>query len=74
LAANTIGHCETCHSQVSSASGAYSFLSGYINGSQSTLDELFSWMGGYMPPSGPTSNSQATDDVDAWEAAGALNN
>jgi hypothetical protein len=27
-----------------------------------------------MPPGGPTSNAQATSDVNAWVAAGALDN
>jgi hypothetical protein len=56
----------------------YSFVqaspSHYINGTQSNLGGLFTWMGGFMPPSGPTSNTKATAEIDAWVAAGALDN
>ena len=74
LASGTVGHCADCHSQAASASATYGFLSSYINGSQSTLSGIFSWMGGTMPPGGATSNAQATADVQAWIAAGALDN
>ena len=77
LGPGTIGGCTSgCHATVTSAETAYSFIEGYgfFKGTQSTVSQLFSWMGGVMPPSGPTSNAQATSDVDAWVAAGALDN
>ena len=76
LANGTVGHCGDCHSSASTAPGAYSFIqtSGYIQGTQSTVSNLFTWMNGIMPPSGSTSDAQATAAVKAWVAAGALDN
>jgi hypothetical protein len=79
LANGTIGKCPSCHFQMSSASGAYSYLSGkgYIKGTSSALvafGSCLSWYGGTMPPGGPSSNAQAKTDMDAWAAAGAMNN
>jgi hypothetical protein len=74
LATGTIGSCGGCHAEATGAPGAYSFIQGYgyLNGAQSNLSSLFSWMGGPMPPGGPTSNAQATAAVQAWVAAGAV--
>jgi hypothetical protein len=58
-----------------SASGAYSFLSGYISGTSSRLvtsSSPLSWFGGNMPPGGGK-DAQAVTDFDAWVAAGAKN-
>jgi hypothetical protein len=79
LASGTEGDCEKCHSEMSSASGAYSYLSrkGYIQGSSSSLvstsSSILSWFGGNMPPSGG-SDAQAVTDFQAWAAAGAQDN
>jgi hypothetical protein len=56
---------------------AYSYLSSYINGTSSKLvvqgKSCLTWFGGDMPPGGG-SDAQAVTDLDAWVAAGALNN
>jgi hypothetical protein len=56
---------------------AYSYLSNYINGTSSPLvsqsQSCLTWFGGNMPPGGG-SNAQAVTDLDAWVAAGALDN
>lgn len=81
LAGGTPGNCKTsCHSQMSSATKAYSWLQtrGYISGASSALidpsQSCLSWYGGSMPPSGPTSLPAAKTDMAAWVAAGAPNN
>ncbi|MGH7330898.1 MAG: hypothetical protein ACREJX_21315, partial [Polyangiaceae bacterium] len=60
---------------------SYSWLEGYgqIDGTSSSplgdpSQSILSWMGGSMPKHGPTSNSTATSDIEAWAAAGAQNN
>jgi hypothetical protein len=64
---------------MSSATNAYSWLksSNYINGTSSTLVNPLasdlSWYGGNMPPGGG-SDPQAVTDMNAWAAAGALDN
>jgi hypothetical protein len=68
-------------SNMASATKSYSYLQekGYINGSSSSLvspsDSILTWVSssGYMPPSGG-SNPQAASELNAWVAAGALNN
>ncbi len=79
LASGTTGRCQSCHSQMRSASGAYSWLSsqGYINGKNSILAKTGScltWFNGDMPPGGPRSYAQAQAAMTAWAAAGAPNN
>ena len=79
LANGTIGNCPSCHYQMSSASGAYSYLAGQglHQGHGSPLvkpGSTLSWYGGTMPPGGPSSNAQAKSDMNAWAAAGAMNN
>ncbi|HLK36466.1 MAG TPA: hypothetical protein VKU41_06905 [Polyangiaceae bacterium] len=81
LAQGTPGNCGTafCHSQMSSPSGAYTWLKGqgYIGGSPPALvgsRSCLTWFGGNMPPGGSRSNSQAVSDLNAWAAAGAQNN
>ena len=64
---------------MSSAGGAYTWLKGkgYINGTSSSLVNPsrsdLTWYGGTMPPGGG-SNAQAVADMNAWAAAGALDN
>jgi hypothetical protein len=75
----TIGGCTRCHPQMSSASGSYSWLSsqGYIRGTGSFLvasGSCLTWYGGTMPPGGPRTDAQAVSDMNAWAAAGAMNN
>ncbi|MGH7328392.1 MAG: hypothetical protein ACREJX_08585, partial [Polyangiaceae bacterium] len=83
LASGTEGRCgdSGCHSQMRSASAAYSWLQGkrQINGTSSALGDpsssILSWMGGgSMPPHGPTSDATAASAFEAWTAAGAPNN
>jgi hypothetical protein len=62
-----------------SATGAYSFLQsrGYVGGANPALaanGSCLSWLGGNMPPAGPSSEPQAVSDMNAWAAAGGLNN
>ncbi|MGD0525983.1 MAG: hypothetical protein ABSE49_12610 [Polyangiaceae bacterium] len=56
---------------------AYSYLSDYIDGTSSKLvvqgKSCLTWFGGDMPPGGG-SDAQAVTDLDAWVAAGALQN
>jgi hypothetical protein len=81
LAAGTIGNCAAsgCHAQTSTASGAYSWLSGkgQITATNApiadTSQSCLSWLGGDMPPSGPGSSAAAASDLAAWAAAGAPN-
>jgi hypothetical protein len=62
-----------------SASGSYSWLKGrgYVGGSSPALtnpnSSCLSWYGGNMPPGGPN-DQQAVTDMDAWAAAGGLDN
>jgi len=78
----TVGNCATsgCHSEMGTALSSYSWLTGkgYIAGTASALADpsqsCLTWLGGNMPPSGPTSNAQAVADLKAWAAAGAHNN
>lgn len=80
LASGTTGDCASCHSSMSSASGAYSYLKkkGQISGSSSALasssSSCLSWLGGDMPPGGPSSNAKATADLASWANAGGLQN
>jgi hypothetical protein len=80
LGAGAACDCKQCHSQGSSASNLYSWLSGrgymsapnpsFLSGARDGL----TWFGGGMPPNGAASNSQAVSDFNAWAAAGAQNN
>ena len=77
-----MGDCPSCHehtSNMASATAAYAFLDkeGYIDGTSSTLatsKSCLTWYGGFMPPSGSSSDPQAVADIDAWVAAGAQDN
>lgn len=82
----TIGHCGACHSDagriipLDSAAVAYQSLQslGQINGTSSPIGRYgmsrLTWMGGDMPPNGPTSAPQAVIAISEWVAAGALDN
>jgi hypothetical protein len=80
FASGTVGNCSSCHGGTSTASGLYTWLKGkgQINGTTSALADpsqsVLSWLGGNMPPSGPSSDPAAESDIKAWVAAGALNN
>jgi hypothetical protein len=80
LATGTAGGCPACHSEASTASGAYMYLTteGQIAGSSSALVSptlsCFSWLGGGMPPKGPSSDPTAVTAFQAWACAGAPNN
>jgi hypothetical protein len=82
LAAGTVGNCgkSSCHSQMVTKSGAYTWLKGrgYITATNAPLADpqqsVLSWLGGNMPPSGSTSNAAAVSDLTAWAGAGAPNN
>jgi hypothetical protein len=81
LAAGTPGNCGSfCHSSMGDPSGAYNYLqgrgqiSGTSSGLVSTYSSDLSWFGGNMPPGGPGSYPTAAADMQAWAAAGALNN
>jgi len=74
LAVGTIGNCDgSCHhhSQCSSPSSCYSWIG---NKQLSGGGGLLSWDNGYMPPSGPSSNTAAEDAFTAWTAAGSPDN
>lgn len=79
MASSKEGRCASCHSQGSTATKLYSWLSGkgYISGTKSTLvsssKSCLSWYSGNMPPSGP-SDAKAVSDMNAWAASGAPNN
>jgi polyvinyl alcohol dehydrogenase (cytochrome) len=84
LGPGTIGHCGGCHSNagriipLDSPEVAYRSLQsiGQINATSSPIGRYgasrLTWMGGDMPPNGPTSAPQASVAISAWVAAGAL--
>jgi hypothetical protein len=80
LKAGTPGNCAAggCHSfQMPNPKSAYSYLQAYISGSSSILvktGSCLSWYGGNMPPGGPRTEAMATSDMNAWAAAGAMDN
>lgn len=80
LGFGTRGHCANCHLDMLSAASAYLWLSRLrqIDGDQSALvmrgRSRLSWLGGTMPPGGPTTFADAERDFAAWARAGALLN
>ncbi|MDP9037439.1 MAG: hypothetical protein M3O50_21790 [Myxococcota bacterium] len=68
-----------CHVEMTTSNGAYAWLKGkgYINGTTSNLvnplTSCLKWYGGDMPPCGGD-DPLAVADMNAWAAAGALNN
>jgi hypothetical protein len=82
FAAGTEGGCgrsSECHaSEMRDARSAYGWLQqrGYIDGAQSALtrsNSCLGWFGGNMPPKWHP-DPQATVELKAWVAAGALDN
>jgi PQQ-like domain len=83
---STIGHCGGCHNgmgrvvPLNTAALAYKSLQdvGQINGTASPIAQRgmsrLTWIGGDMPPSGPTSAPDAEQAIRDWVAAGAPNN
>ena len=76
LAAGTVGDCASCHTEAASAQSAYAWLANqqYMAGSGPYLNDprasCLSWLGGDMPPDGPTKYTRATRDFAAWASAG----
>jgi hypothetical protein len=71
--------CVGCHSQMNTASGAYTWLQqlGYVNGTSSKLSttgSCLTWYGGNMPTFGYTLPTSGKCPLEAWVAAGAKNN
>jgi hypothetical protein len=72
-------NCTGCHAGTSSPKSMYSWLQGraQLGGSPPPLtnsrQSCLSWYGGNMPPFGG-SNAQADTDMNAWAAAGAMDN
>jgi hypothetical protein len=79
LGRGTPGNCSNCHNGTSSPTAMYSWLQGQgqLGGSSPVLTNAskscLSWYGGNMPPLGPQ-NAQAVAQMNAWAAAGALDN
>jgi hypothetical protein len=79
LASGTAGNCTNCHNGTGSPKGMFSFLQGkgQVGGASPPLTNpntsCLSWYGGDMPPLGPQ-NAQAVAQMNAWAAAGALDN
>jgi hypothetical protein len=65
---------------MTSASKGYTWLNGkgYISSSNAPLADpsqsCLSWLGGNMPPGGPSSDMTASSKLKSWAAAGAPNN
>jgi hypothetical protein len=73
------GQASRCHAeQMRDASSAYDWLArrGYIDGTRSALvspsNSCLRWFGGNMPPQARPADGDATRDLQAWVAAGAL--
>src|SRR5580700_7607203 len=79
FAPGTPGNCTNCHPGTNSPKCMYSYLQGrgQLGGSSPSLtsptSSCLSWYGGNMPPLGPQ-NAQAVSQMNAWAAAGAMNN
>jgi hypothetical protein len=75
LAEGTVGDCASCHAQAATPDGAYAWLAQqqYMAGSPPYLvdprSSCFSWIGGDMPPDGPTSYTRARREFEAWARA-----
>jgi hypothetical protein len=62
---------------MSSAKNSFAYLQEKGCGGTSLVDpesSCLTWFGGDMPQGGPSSYPQAVTDMDAWVAAGALDN
>jgi hypothetical protein len=76
LAAGTVGDCASCHAEAASADRAYAWLASqsYMAGTPYLVDprtSCLSWLGGDMPPDGPSRYDRATREFGAWAGAGA---
>jgi hypothetical protein len=76
LAAGTVGDCGSCHAEAATPKKAYAWLAAqqYMAGSGPYLIDprasCLSWLGGDMPPDGPTKYARATRDFASWASAG----
>jgi hypothetical protein len=75
LAKDTVGDCASCHVAAATADGAYAWLAQqqYMTGTPYLVDpkaSCFSWLGGDMPPDGPSSYLRAQREFQAWANAG----
>ena len=76
MAVGTVGDCASCHAEARTAAETYRWLAGqqYMIGSPPYLIDprtsCFSWLGGDMPPDGPSSYAGARRDFQAWANAG----
>jgi hypothetical protein len=76
----TVGDCGSCHAEATSAAKAYDWLASqqYMAGRTPYLVDArascLSWLGGDMPPDGPSKYARATRDLIAWANAGASKN
>jgi len=77
LAKGTVGDCASCHAQAATAATAYEWLAEqqYMEASPPYLvdprSSCFSWLGGDMPPDGPSSYVRARHDFENWVSTGA---
>jgi hypothetical protein len=77
LAEDTVGDCASCHAEAATPERAYDWLAQqqYMVGSTPYLIDprtsCFSWLGGDMPPDGPSSYVRARRDFETWADAGA---
>jgi hypothetical protein len=80
MAKDTVGDCGSCHAEAGTAQRAYDWLARqqYMAGSPPYLvdsrSSCFTWLGGDMPPDGPSSYGRAQRDFQAWADAGAGKN
>ncbi len=77
LAKGTVGDCASCHAEAATPARAYAWLAAqqYMQASPPYLidprSSCFSWLGGDMPPNGPSSYAGALTDFEDWASAGA---
>jgi hypothetical protein len=82
LREGTIGNCSQagCHIEMSDPFASFLWLKehGYLGGADPLLvnegASCLSWYGGNMPPGPPVQDAAVTAEMNAWAAAGALNN
>ncbi len=76
MAKGTVGDCASCHAEATTPDGAYDWLAEqqYMAGVLPYLVDprasCFSWLGGDMPPEGPSSYPRARRDFLTWAIAG----
>ena len=77
FASGTNGDCPLCHTQVTSPSTFWTYLSSnncpppMLNNPNTSC---LAWFAGNMPTATTPCNGQAVSDINAWIAAGAQNN